>query len=141
MVMVFKSKVDGWLIWLTLGPPVVIFGALIVSAARAGHLSDPRFLNVIAVILIISGFVGMLFRSTYYRIEGGVLLIRCGLFRWHVPIRSITTVTPTRSPASSPALSLDRLRIEYEGRAVLVSPRDKDGFIRALRAANPAIRT
>jgi hypothetical protein len=139
--MVFKSKVDAWLIWLTLGPVLVVFGVLISSAARAGQLSDPRFLNVIAVMIILGAFVGLLFRSTRYRIEDGVLLIRCGIFRWRVLIRTITSVTPTRSSASSPALSLDRLRVEYDGREILVSPRDKAGFIRALRAANPAIRT
>ncbi len=115
--MVFKSKVDAWLILLALGPPIVIFGALILSAARAGHLSDPRFLNVLAVMIIIGAFVGMLFRSTHYRIADGVLLIRCGIFRWRVLIRTITSVTPTRSPASSPVLSLDRLRVECDGRA------------------------
>ena len=139
--MVFKSKVDAWLIWLTLGPVLVVFGVLMFSGWRAGHLSDPRFLNVIAVMLIVSAFAVMLLRSTDYRIEDHILLIRCGLFHWDVPIRTITSVTPTRSPASSPALSLDRLRIEYEGRVILVSPRDKAGFVRALRAVNPAIRT
>jgi hypothetical protein len=139
--MVFKSKVDAWLIWLTLGPPIVIFSALMLAAARAGQLRDPRFLYVIAVMIILGAFVGFLLRSTDYRIADGVLLIRCGIFRWRVLIRTITSVTPTRSPASSPAMSLDRLRVEYDEREILVSPRDKAGFVRALRAVNPAIRT
>jgi uncharacterized membrane protein YdbT with pleckstrin-like domain len=139
--MVFKSKVDAWLVGLTLGPYLVVIGALVVSAARASHLRDPRFFAVVAVFVAIAGLLVLLFRSTDYRIVDGLLVIRCGVFRWRVPVDAITSVTPTRSPAASPALSLDRLRIEYQGRAILVSPRDKDGFIRSLRAANPAIRT
>ena len=63
-----------------------------------------------------------------------------GPFRWRVPIDAITAITPTRSALSSPALSLDRLRIEYGERAILVSPIYKEGFVRALRAVNPSIR-
>lgn len=42
-------------------------------------------------------------------------------------------MAPTRGPLSSPALSLDRLRIEYGKRGVvLISPREKEAFVRAL---------
>jgi len=60
--------------------------------------------------------------------------------RWRIPAREITRITPTRSLTSSPALSLDRLRIEYDGgrQAVLVSPVDQDAFIAAVRAAQQA---
>ncbi|MFQ5610075.1 MAG: PH domain-containing protein [Woeseiaceae bacterium] len=41
---------------------------------------------------------------------------------------------PTRNPLSSPALSLDRLKITYgpKNRKVLVSPADKESFVQAL---------
>jgi hypothetical protein len=49
-------------------------------------------------------------------------------------MRDIRTVTPTRNPLSSPALSLDRLRIDYgRGRRIMVSPRDPGAFLRELR--------
>jgi hypothetical protein len=41
--------------------------------------------------------------------------------------------------ASSPALSLDRLRIDYGTRSILVSPQDRNRFIAALRSVNPSI--
>ena len=78
-------------------------------------------------------------RSTYYRIDGGTLRIHSSFLTWRVPIADIRSITPTRSGQSSPALSLDRLRIEYGSRAVLVSPDDARRFIEALRAKNPSI--
>jgi hypothetical protein len=50
-------------------------------------------------------------------------------------------VVPTRNPLSSPALSLDRLRIEYgQGRAIMISPADKGPFLRALEERRMAVR-
>jgi len=61
------------------------------------------------------------------------LLVRSGPFRWRVPIADIVRITPTTNALSSPALSLDRLRIEYgRGSAIMISPRDKDQFLRDL---------
>ena len=63
----------------------------------------------------------------------GVLRVVSGPFRWRVPIADIQSVTPTRSLWSAPALSLDRLRINYgNGRCILVSPADKQGFMEAI---------
>ena len=96
-----------------------------------------------AVILILFEvfFFESLLRSTYYLIDGDTLVIRSSFLKWRVPIAKIRSVTPTRNPLSSPALSLDRLAILYDGKQILVSPQDKQRFIEALRAINPAIST
>ena len=56
----------------------------------------------------------------------------------------IREVRPTTNPLSAPALSLDRLRIDYEEggrvRSLLVSPKDKEGFLQELRDAVPGSR-
>lgn len=45
----------------------------------------------------------------------------------------VVEITPSRNPLSSPALSIDRLKIQFGKRKfVLVSPEDKAGFIRAV---------
>jgi hypothetical protein len=94
------------------------------------------FIVVAAVVF----FVSWTFRSTYYVIENDTLVIRAAFLTWRVPVRDIRTVTPTHNPLSSPALSLDRLQIDYgNGKFILVSPKDKSAFIDALRAINPAI--
>src|SRR5581483_3428103 len=63
--------------------------------------------------------------STRYIGSEGTLHVRSGPFAWRIPVSSITRITPTRSPISSPALSLRRLRVEYDaGKHILVSPVD-----------------
>ena len=77
--------------------------------------------------------------ATNYTITDSELLIRSGPFRWAVPIREITSVTPTRSPLSSPALSLDRLRIDFgKGRSVMISPLNREAFVRDLESRRKA---
>ena len=49
-------------------------------------------------------------------------------------------IRPTRNPLSSPALSLDRLRIDYgSGRSIMVSPEDKDKFIGDIEDARRSV--
>ena len=75
-----------------------------------------------------------LFTSTYYKLNPGVLLVRCGPFTFNVPLEEITSITSSTSVLSSPALSLDRLRIHYgQGKSLMISPRDKEKFLRDLR--------
>jgi len=72
--------------------------------------------------------------GTKYTIAAPMLIVQSGPFRWQIPVAEITRIEPTRNPLSSPALSLDRLRITYgRNRACMVSPRDKDAFIAELR--------
>ena len=98
--------------------------------------------GAILVLIFEIFFFESILRSTYYVIDGDTLVIRSSFITWRIPIAQIRSITPTRSALSSPALSLDRLRIEYGGgKQILVSPQDKRRFIDALRTANPAIST
>lgn len=127
----FKSKIDAWLL-----VPLVAFMVFeVVIVARAAlENPDPRQGAVLVFAsLLFVGFIGWLLMGTHYTVESGVLRVVSGPFRWKIPVDQITSVTPTRSPLSSPALSLDRLRIEYgDKRRILVSPADKAGFARAI---------
>lgn len=67
--------------------------------------------------------------------------MRCRIRKWQVPIAGITGITPTSNPLSSPALSLDRLRIDYgRGKSLMISPKNKEQFIRDLEARRRALR-
>jgi hypothetical protein len=60
------------------------------------------------------------------------LLVRFGICRQRIPLADIAEVHPTHNPLSSPALSLDRLRVQYgQGffKAVMISPADRNGFL------------
>ena len=55
---------------------------------------------------------------------------------WNGGEIEIQDITPSRNILSAPALSLDRLKIRFGKRAfILVSPEDKDGFLRAVKEA------
>jgi hypothetical protein len=74
-----------------------------------------------------------LLKTTCYTLEPTRLLVRSGPFSWNVPLAGIHSITPTRNPLSSPALSLDRLCIEYgKHGSLMISPADKQGFLREL---------
>ena len=110
---------------------LVAGGGLAILAAQGDRLA----LWLSPVILVPAALPLWLLRTTDYTLTDTHLRIRSGPFRWSVPLSDVRSVTATRNPLSSPALSLDRLRIEYGGtRAVMVSPDDKDGFVNELRA-------
>ncbi len=137
----FESKRDLWLLVIVRLIPLVLLVVIANVWFQVHH--DVRGPIAGAFILIVFElfFFESILRSTYYLIDAGTLVIRSSVFSWRVPIAEIRSITPTRSALSSPALSLDRLRIEYGGKAIMVSPVDRRRFIESLRAINPAIVT
>lgn len=127
----FNSKVDTWLLVLLIA--FMLFELVIVAIAAIDNPDPLQGTVLVLASLLFVAFLGWLLFGTHYTVDAGVLRIACGPFRWTISVDQITSVTPTRSPLSSPALSLDRLRIEYgTNRRILVSPADKSGFIRAI---------
>jgi len=135
----FESKRDAWLVVTMRLIPAVVLAVVAFAWYQEHHDVRGPIIGVFVLLAVEIFFFEWVFRSTYYVIEGDGLIIRSSFITWRVPIRAITAVTPTRSAISSPALSLDRLRIDYGGRAILVSPERKHAFVDALRAINPAI--
>ena len=118
----FRSKIDWWLAAVLL---LAAIASLVAVAIVAIFESPGLALAVSPVLLLSAGLPVWLLRATEYRIGPSELHVRCGPFSWRVPLREIRTVTPTRNPLSSPALSLDRLRIDYgHKRWIMVSPSD-----------------
>ena len=126
----FKSKIDRWLLFLLVA--VMVF-EVVVMVIAATELKSPREATVLVVAsLAIVALIGSMLVGTHYTVAGDTLRVACGPFRWKVPIDAIQSVEATRSPLSSPALSLDRLRIHYGKRRIMVSPSDKAGFLKAI---------
>ena len=76
-----------------------------------------------------------------YKIDGENLNISCGIFgNQNIDINTIIKISETNDVSSSPAASIDRLEIRYnENETVLVSPKNKKGFIMNLLEINPNI--
>jgi hypothetical protein len=135
----FESKRDAWIVGILRVIPVVVL--LVIGDAwylTHGNLRGP-IAGAFLLLLVELFFFETVLRSTYYVIEGETLIIRSSFITWRVPIRDIRSVTRTRSALSSPALSLDRLRIDYGGKWILVSPVERERFVAMLRTVNPAI--
>ncbi len=131
---VFESKRDMWL-WLILGFSVLIDLGAAVALLSADLPSLSRAISI-AVMLATAALILWIMYGTRYLVDQGVLTIYCGPFRKRLRVSEIESVEPTRSPLSSPALSLDRLRITYAGgKKIMVSPEDPDRFRNAIGQA------
>jgi membrane protein YdbS with pleckstrin-like domain len=132
--MKFPSRIDGWLIPVM----VIAFAGIIISLVAVMVTPTPwpvRAFTTVAMVLVTFLLFAVL-RNTYYAVDTDELRVVSGPFRWKIPLSEITDIRPTRNPLSSPALSMDRLKVSYGKRkSVLISPADKDGFLRAIRQA------
>ena len=131
MESVFRSKIDLWLVATAVAAPLLILEFILDGGGRMGGFADALEILMVAGVL---GFFLWLYFTTRYTITGDFLLVKSGPFSWVIPTDDIISIQPTRSPASSPALSLDRLLIRYgNGAELMVSPKDKQAFIDALK--------
>jgi uncharacterized membrane protein YdbT with pleckstrin-like domain len=130
----FPSKVDAWLVLVLVAVLVLQLGVFIYVAANR-TAAGPVFVALGATVAVYL-LIGVTLARTYYEVDGRRLRVVSGFFRWTIPLADIRSVQATHSPLASPALSLDRLRIRYGKRgSILVSPADKQHFLKALGAA------
>ena len=127
----FRSKVDTWILILMI--VAIVFQVVAVGAA-ALQADDPLATTGLLLLVIgVSGLMLWLLVGTHYTVDRGYIRIASGPFRWKVPVEDITSISRTKNPLSSPALSLDRIMIRYgKRRRVMISPADRDGFLRAI---------
>jgi hypothetical protein len=126
----FSSKIDAWLV--ATGFAGMAAAVVAIGFSLYAEPDSPATILALLMVLLVFALVASTFLSTYYEVDGDTLTVRSGPFRWRVPLEKIDSVTPTRSPLSSPALSLDRLDIRYGKRRIMVSPADKRGFLKAI---------
>lgn len=127
----YKSKIDTWIIL-----PIAIILGVEAFIMIVNHLW-----NGLAVIIAIVLFITYMFSSIYYIIDGNKLIVRCGfMFNTTIPVDQIKKIVETNNPFSAPAGSLDRIAIYYKTcGSVIVSPKDKMGFINQLKEINSTI--
>lgn len=137
MPTLYRSKVDIWLF-------VVLAFAVLAALYSAGQtMAAGNTGSILVAVLVAVVGVGLplwLLLSTRYTLLACHLLVQSGPFKWQIPLADIKSITPSNNPLSSPALSLDRLRIDYgKGRMLLISPRDKEQFLQDVEAARRAV--
>jgi len=136
----YPSKRDAWivvLLWIGVG--TAVFGVLQLLRVP-GDLTTK--VATIGLSLAAAAFMLWMLYGTSYTISDERLVIRSGPFRWRIALDAIQSVEPTHSPFSSPAVSLDRLRIRYgpSNRSVVISPDEKARFLRDLATRASGLR-
>jgi hypothetical protein len=143
--MIYPTKKD---LWITL---IVLLGGLAILI-QAGSLivvkgfNHPETWIICGAAIFYFGILWLLAYPINYEITLSTLEICSGiLLHYKIPLSSIVRVSSTRNPLSSPAWSLDRLRIDYikngKKRVILISPKDKEDFLRQLVKMAPALES
>lgn len=143
MAMKYKSKIDWW-VGIVLWVPAIVLVGILVNVAISFSGKDILMLVLLSLPSIFSFLlIGSVFFGTYYLINDGVLTLRCGvMMNTKIKISEITSILPTKTKLSSPALSADRLEIRYgKYGKVVISPENKEAFIAQCKALNPGIAT
>jgi hypothetical protein len=136
IILKLTSKRDVWLGLILFGSigygTFLTISAFISGEADMGESIFPMLLNIVFII-----FISWLWFTTYYVLDEKELVIRCGPINKRIPYREIKSAHKTWNPFSSPALSLKRINIKYQFGMALISPKDRDKFLRLLKERCP----
>jgi Bacterial PH domain len=125
----FRSKTDLWQLVLLLGVPA----ACVAGAAQYWPAVGTRYWWVGVMLAIGTAFPLWIVFSIRYFLSDTALRVRCGPFRWTIEIAEISKITPANSLATGPALSSDRVRIDYgQDQSIMISPEPRNEFIHQL---------
>lgn len=126
-----KGKLLGVFVWL---PLIVILFFFI---------KDQIWLGVLFAALCFI-FIGIVwFRTRYIIVNNKILLIRIGPYtHTKFEIEKIKSIKKTKTIIASPANSMDRIEVlDKNSLSVVISPKNKEVFVKELLEINPTIET
>lgn len=130
----FRSKIDWWLLGFIIAITGLLIQFLFTMYAK-GTMTE--YFEHTAIYLFTILMLWWPIFNTRYIIQNETLRIRCMFIKWEIPLSCVQKISKSSNSISSPALSLDRLKIEYvqDGKMknVLVSPKDQSAFIQAVQ--------
>lgn len=131
MTKTFYSRIDLWTYLLF----VILLYPLYISISSGDALT----------IILIGTIIALSYSIIYcvYRVDAQYLRVQCGPLPYpKMQIQDIVSIRKSHfSIFSAPALSLDRITVtSRKGSRLVISPRDRIGFIQALTAINPDIK-
>lgn len=136
---VYASKKDWWIVLLVLFAIVMMLIAGF-DLLQSGEAPLMKY-GLSVFCFLVAGLCAWMLFGTRYVLNREEVRIACGPIRFRVRLLDIVEIYPTRNPLSSPALSLDRLMIRTgKWRGVMISPQDREGFMRRLRLLDTGLR-
>jgi hypothetical protein len=126
----YSSRIDSWLAIMLVGAPMS------VVALGVFGLTKSVGAGIITIItgLIVGGAIAALLIPCVYTLTDESLKIKSGIVEDVVPLRKIRGAEKSSAVWSAPALSLRRVKIILVDGSRLISPKDRDEFIRDLNA-------
>ena len=132
MTTVYKSKI-GWELVALLAASFIPAFITVANDAKT-EMAD------LCIMAGIMALVTLLLFTTHYKVNGNILRAYAFFIPYKpVDISSITKIEETFNPLSAPAASIDRLGITHGGGYLLISPKDKAGFVAHMLRINPGI--
>ena len=129
----FRSKIDWWVLGFIISMTGLLLQLLLTMYAKGTIVQYPEHTTVYILTIIL--LWSPLF-TTRYDLDTEMLKVRSLFFKWTIPLTDIQKVSVTDHLDVSPALSLQRLRIEYlkngQKQVILISPKKIDAFRQAL---------
>ena len=123
-----------------IGIELILILTIVLGFSFYKLLDQPKISGIITLGALLV-FILYIVLSIQYKINDKILTVKAGfLVNTKIDIQKIKKIKKTFNPLSSPAASIDRLEICYNnGDFVLISPKNKDQFIKDLLEINPNI--
>lgn len=95
------------------------------------------------ITFIVNGFFLWCWLSTYYKFDNKTLIVKCGPFRWLLPIKEIKSIRLNQNTFGGiikPTLSWKCIEIDYsDNKTISISPKNQDRFLDILKDINNEI--
>ena len=130
--MKFRSRISIVLVLLILG--VVGFGTYQAVA-------DGKYLEIFAVIVVLLLFIATFLGISYIIEDGNLTVTNLFFIKETYDLKKLKSITPTYNPISSPAASLQRIKLDFGcGRPLIISPANQAVFIEEILRINPNVQ-
>ncbi|MGB5170215.1 PH domain-containing protein [Eudoraea sp.] len=130
-----RSKSLGIFLWAIL---LLTFGFSFYQAIENSAFS--QFIVVFSISIVTIIFIGTVWFKTGYFISNKNLIVKIGPFTYsEIRISKISEISRTHSIISAPANSFKRLAIKSVNKIVVISPKEEEDFIKAIKKLNPQI--
>ncbi|MGO3920467.1 PH domain-containing protein [Acinetobacter venetianus] len=130
----FRSKIDWWFWGVVIATTGLLLQFLWTMYVKGTMQEYPEHAAVYLFTIVLLWWPIL---NTRYIVTENDLIIHSMLFKWKINKADIIKISASNHLISSPALSLDRLRIDYPKNGnvthILVSPKDQKAFCQALQ--------
>ncbi|GIN63631.1 hypothetical protein J27TS8_36240 [Robertmurraya siralis] len=142
--MFFPSKKDWWMgiiIWFCSAVSIFLpIFSLDFGADRLADIGVATLISIILLFLVGTLLIWIWFKTGYW-IKESILKVEFGPIKKEININEITSIRAARNPFTAPALSLDKIEINYARfQTIAVSPKNKKEFVRQLLMKNRHIK-